>query len=356
MYYSKMFADKNGLTNQVFSLITSIIIAYKNNHKVVIVDYFLNDYSKNTYTSISHIFNIDKLNIFLKKEYDIILIDKYDINFNLCSIKYGTQTKNIDLTDIIKEKYYKNNILLIKKDINLNDLKGDPYYGVNKELFLNYEINNYLIKEKYEEVLKEDINIDFLNSNYIHTFEWINKFNANMFENILVHIDYDNSLIEKSQNIFKNISENNKINIIHLRLEDDAIEYWSKINNMTEQKFKTYIENKYIQIIKKYISNNDENIILSQSLSNKVIDFLIEKKYNYKISDKYFEDREKNAIVDLLISKKCNNIFIGNFNFKNLNGSTFSYYIGKLLDNNVNNNVKKVCIDLDKITDDECIS
>ena len=356
MYYSKIFSKKNGFTSQIFSLITSIIIAFNNKHKVVIVDYFLNDYSKNTCTPISHIFNIDKLNIFLQKEYDIIIIDKYDINFKLLSIKYGTPLFNIDLTDIIKEKYYKNNVLLIRKDIILNDIDGDPYYGSYKQLFLNYKINNYLIEEKYEEKLNDDINIDFLNSNYIHTFEWINKFNATMFENILVNINYDNSFIEKSQNIFTNISENKKINIIHLRLEDDAIEYWSKINNMTEQNFKTYIENKYIQIIKKYISNNDENIILSQSLSNNVINFLIEKKYTYKISDKYFEDREKNAIVDLLISKKCNNIFIGNFNFKNLNGSMFSYYIGKLLDNNVNNNVKNICIDLDKITDDECIS
>jgi hypothetical protein len=82
-----------------------------------------------------------------------------------------------------------------------------------------------------------------------------------------------------------------------------------------------------------------------------VIDFLIENNYNYKSSEKTFEYRDNNAIIDLLISKNCNNIFIGNFNLKNLNGSTFSYYIAKLL----KNNIKKICVDLDHIYEDEHI-
>ena len=99
------------------------------------------------------------------------------------------------------------------------------------------------------------------------------------------------------------------------------------------------------------MSETDENIIVSSSLSNGVIDFLNQNNYNYKFIDKFFDDREKNAIVDLLVSKCCNNIFIGNFNIKNRNGSTFSYYIWKC----INENVTKIYIDLDKIYDMEVI-
>ena len=72
MYYAKIAESNTGLSNQICILITSIILARNNNHKVVIVDNFLNDVSKKGYTPISHIFNIEKINIFLKKNYDII--------------------------------------------------------------------------------------------------------------------------------------------------------------------------------------------------------------------------------------------------------------------------------------------
>ena len=80
------------------------------------------------------------------------------------------------------------------------------------------------------------------------------------------------------------------------------------MNNITHNEYKTYLEEKYINLIKKYLSKEDENIILSASLSNGVINFL--EQHNYKFIDKFFNDREKNAIVDLLVSKYCNNIVI----------------------------------------------
>ena len=170
-----------------------------------------------------------------------------------------------------------------------------------------------------------------------------------MFEKILLNLIYNDDFIKKSDSFIKNINLNNKINIIHLRLEEDAIKHWSKMNNMTQNDFRLYIQNKYINIIKTYISQSDENIILTSSMSNDVIDFMKHNNYKYKFANKFFDDREKNAIMDLLVSKYCNNIYIGNFNIKNLNGSTFSYYIGKF----VKNDVLKIYIDLDKIINKE---
>jgi hypothetical protein len=173
-----------------------------------------------------------------------------------------------------------------------------------------------------------------------------------MFNDILVNISYHNDFIEKSKLfIDNNINEGEKINIIHLRLEDDGIKHWSKINKINPDIFKKYLETKYINIIKKYVSKDEINIILSSSYSNEVINYIHSNGYNYKYVSKYFEDREKNAIIDLLISKYYNNIFIGNFNINMLNGSSFSYYIWKV----INNNITKIYIDLDKIYDDEVI-
>ena len=349
MFYSFIGRKGSGFTNQLFSLITSIIISYNNNNKVVVVDYFSNDYSKITYTSISEIFDLKKINTFLKEKYDIIIIDKYEVNFQLKTICYGTKNYNIEVTNIINTNFFCNNKLYIPKGTNLNLLCGDPCVGEKKYIFLKYQINEYLIEEIYEEELKNDIIIDFLEAKYINTFAWMNDFSKEMFEDILVHLEYSIDLIYLSKNIEANLDLNKKINVLHLRLEDDAILYWSKVNNLNIINYKTIIENKYISLIKKYIDPSEQNIILSGSLSNRVIDFLNENKYKIIFSDKYFDGREQNAIIDLLISKYCNNIFIGNFNFEMLNGSTFSYYIALML----SKKIKKIMIDNDKIYDDE---
>jgi hypothetical protein len=168
-----------------------------------------------------------------------------------------------------------------------------------------------------------------------------------MFDNILTNITYHDDFIIKSESIINEINKKKKVNIIHLRLENDAIIHWSKKNKMTHDVYLEHLENKYINLIKKYILKEDKTIILSSSASNRVIDFLNNDKYDYKFIDKLFEDREKNAIIDLLISGSCNNIFIGNFNIQQHNGSSFSYYIWKM----TNDTIDKIYIDLDRIYD-----
>jgi hypothetical protein len=345
MYYAKISDNFTGFTNQIFSLITSIIIAHKEGEKVIVVDNFLNDISKNDYTPISDIFDISKINIFLKNTYNIIIVDRNNINFELSSVKYGTETNKLDLTEHIIKEFYTNNKLYINKDTIFNNINGDPCYGTQKNIFLNYKINDYLIEEIYEENLKNNISIDFFNSKYVYPLNATNFSNNYMFQDILKNIYYNNFFLEKSDNILKQFDSNKKINVIHLRLENDAIKHWSKMNNSSEETFKSYIENKYIQLFKKYISSTDQNILLSSTLNTSVVNFLLENNYNFKFIPKFFDDREKNAIVDFLVSKCCNNIFIGN------GGSTFSFYIEK----SIQNKVKMIYIDLDKIYNDECV-
>lgn len=351
MYYSKIGQAGAGFTNQIFALITSIINAYKNGNKVVVVDDFLNDIGKKTYTPISKIFDIEKTNVFLKENYDIIIIDKNNIQFDLIWIKYGSNESNyIDLTDVIKKQYFHKKKLFIDKNIVFNDIKGDPCQGTLKKIIIKYKINDYYIEEIYNENLNSNIVINFAGP-YLFELGWINSFNDNMFDKILKNISYHNDFITKSKLILNKIDKQKKINIIHLRLEQDGIEHWSKMNNITSEQYKIYLEEKYINIIKKYTQQSDQNIILSNSLSNGVINFLKQNNYNYKFIDKCYHDREKDAIVDLLSSKYCNNFFIGNFNINKCNGSTFSYYIWKLL----GDNITKIYIDLDKIYDTEVV-
>ena len=350
MHYCKIGNDGAGLTNQIFALITSIIIAFYEKQKVIIVDNFLNDINTKTYSPITDILNVDDINLFLKQTYDLIIIDKYNIHFEILSAQYGTnETNYLNLTDFIKNKYYRENKLCISNTFCFNEIKGDPCPGEIKHFMLKYKINDHYIEEIYDENIK-NININF-NTSYIFSFGRIDLFNHAMFDKILTNIRYNNDFIVKSDMITQQFNTNEKINIVHLRLEDDGILHWSKQNNITPSKYKAYLEEKYIDLIKTYISDVDKTIILSSSLSNKVIDFLNENNYNYTFTDKMYNYREKNAIIDLLISTYCNNIFIGNFNIKNNNGSVFSYYIWK----KIKHNVSTIYIDLDRIYDKEVI-
>ena len=340
MYYLKLGDHGAGFTNQIFALITGLMIAHNHNHEIVIVDDFLNDFNKSKYTPINNIFDIQKLNTFLKN-YNIIVIDKNNINFEILSAIYGYEIMNVDLTEFMKQQYIDTNKLFIKNH-TYNDIQGDPCPGQTKTFNIKYKINEYCVEERYNE--NSDFVIDF-DGPYNLTFGWINSYNDNMFEKILTNIEYHEDFVKNSEDI------HGKINVIHLRVEDDAITHWSKGNNMSKPEFQRLLEEKYIEIIRRYIYKNDETIILSSSLNNGVIDFLNEHKYNYRFTEKKYDDREKNAIIDFLVSKNCNNIFIGNFNMKTLNGSTFSYYISKMIKCKV-----KILIDLSNIHDEEVIS
>jgi hypothetical protein len=352
MIYSIIGNGGAGFTNQIIALITSVITANSLNEKVVVVDNFLNDIKKTTYTPISQIFNLPKINLFLKNNYDIIIIDKYDFQFELISCNYGTNETNFfDLTHFIKQNYFKDKRLFIDKSVTFNNIKGDPCPGLIKKFILKYKINNYIIEEIYDENLKSNIEIN-PEAHFEFRFSGTSLLNTPKFINILKNIYYHDNFVLESEFIIKKwFNPIKKINIIHLRLEDDAIEHWSRENNMTFIEFKEYLENKYIKLIKTYLSPSDENIILSSSLSNGVLDFLNIHNYNYKFNNKIFEDREKNAIIDLLVSKFCTNIFIGNFNIKGCNGSTFSYYIGKI----ISEYITQININLDHILEEEVV-
>jgi len=357
IYYCKMAKYGNGLCNQLFSLVTGIIIAIKSNKKIIIVDNFLNDYTKLNYSNISEILNIDKINDFLHRKYGIYICDKKKVNLTIRKIKYGTNESQIDITDTILEKYYNSNILHIPADINLNILaQEDPCPNYKKFMFVSYSINNHEIEETFDEeycFLKSPIYIDVVNQEYIHTFRWVDAIDKTMFDDILGNLTFVD-LFSALSNIFiqnKQINSD-KTNVLHLRLEDDSVDHWGKMNSMESSIFKHIIEQKYIELIKKYVSKDEMNVILSYSTQNAVIDFLEKNNYLYCFTDKLDIGREINAAIDLNIGcNLCNNLFIGNFNLFHLNGSSLSYYLVNKYKNNAD--IKMVLIDLDHILDVE---
>jgi len=332
-------------SDQLFKMIKGIssVIQQKRSN-LIILDTFLCDYDKDYYTPISNIFNLQEINVYLKK-YNITLIDKHNFQFELLKVEYGTKEENIDITQEIKEKFYENKKLFIDKTLVFNSLKGDPCFNTVKRVWISYNLNGCIYKDEYSEVLQK--NIDYTNENYKYfNSSIILNNNQDIFQDILIHLVYSKKFYDLSTSILSKQNITNKVNIIHLIIEDESVQILTKRKNFLLQNFKEKLSNKYIQLIKDHIQKTDTTIILTKSLiKNPVIDFLNQNNYNYFIPRKHFEYSELNAIADFIHSKKCNNVFIGNFNYNTMNGSSLSYYIK----NTINTNVIYKSIDFDQI-------
>jgi len=366
IYYSKIHEGKGGLTNQIFAFVTSILIANVLTHeKAVIYEDFLCDYKGDKKESISNIFDLDKMNVYLKKEFDVVIFDKKKVIFKINSVKYGCSNSMIDITKEVMNHFYneKDNSFFISKSVDFNSIHGDPCPNIAKKLYVNYSLNHYTFEDVFDEDREKDISFNLETSDYKYTLSWINSHGKDIFDELLRHIyftpkfyELSNTFLEDQIGLKDECNDNNnsksekKINVLHLRVEEDGAEHWGKMNLMEKNEFTTYIENKYIDIISKNINKTDYNILLSYSQNNRVIKYLEDNNYHYCFLKKDEKvGRETNAVIDLLISNACNNIFIGNFDLNKMWGSTFSYFIMSRL----KPNVKVILINLDKIKFDE---
>jgi hypothetical protein len=352
-----------GLTNEIFFIIYGIIDCINNNKQNFIINRFRLEPLTEKFCDISEIIDIHHLNILLNK-YDVTVFDKNTLSFNIDSIIYGINENTIDITKEITELFYKNNKLLIPIGTNLNNIKGDPVSGQLKNLYINYTLNSKKVTEKYIEYINTDIVIDLQTPRTVLNWEQIDNCyinNKTIFDYLLKNIRFNNRLVKYSEiallidrnNEYTNIAninfENKKTNVIHLRIEKDMTGHMLGHNNMTQEEYDTELQNKYIDLIKNNFSKNDIIFVLTYDLDNNVIKFLKENDYEFYYTKKnIFNGREKHAIIDLLIGEKCNNNFIGNWNFDIRQGSTFSYFLYTR-----NDAIKNIFIDMYDIKKEE---
>lgn len=335
IYFARISNDKSGFTNQIFSLVNSILIANSKRYNIVVLDSFQRDFS-NSKSKIDccKLFNLDETNKNLKdSNIGVTLICKSKFHYKLNAVLYGSGEKVIDITEQIPS---------IIKPGTYNYIGGDPYPDVPKELFINYSINDIEYSDIYNESYSYNIFLMNQPNYYEYMFQYVNKSNKNNYETIMRCIVYQ-SMIDNINflPVYNKFTE--KINVIHLRLEKDAIEHWSKQNKLPEQVFEQKIYEKYIHVIEENIDKKYKTIVVG-SKYNKVIDFLDKNHYDYIYYDLNLDGRELNALYDLVQATECNETFISNFDYEHLRGSSFSYYISIL-----SNPKKMISIDIDNV-------
>jgi hypothetical protein len=214
------------------------------------------------------------------------------------------------------EYAYENNINTIVIENFLTDIYKNTYCNISDIIDLNH-LNN-LLKKYNIKVLDwntdtgfEKIGIEFKSAPY-----WSIKYDesVNITTYILSNLKFNSKFYDTADEILKK----NKItaepcNVIHLRLENDAVEHWSKVNGLSPEEFKKILEIKYIKNIEKYINKNYVTIVVASEYDNSVIKYLRDNGYLYLTTEKRFKERELNAIVDLIITQRCDRVILGFF-------------------------------------------
>ncbi|ARF12331.1 hypothetical protein Klosneuvirus_5_1, partial [Klosneuvirus KNV1] len=184
-----------------------------------------------------------------------------------------------------------------------------------------------------------------------YTFGGVTAWNKKNIDYILSNLLYVNGCNAIAKKVIDEIPLKNKINVIHLRVEDDAIKHWSKMNKLSYDEFKEQICNKYIKLIIKYFDKDNHIIVLTYNIDNPVIKYMYDNGYKYSFVNKQNKmGRELNAAIDINVSRACNGTFIGCANIENNSGSTFSFYVHLLAKKN---NAKTVMFDIDHINEPE---
>lgn len=168
--------------------------------------------------------------------------------------------------------------------------------------------------------------------------KWYTTYDRKEYIQVLKSIVWRKVFYEMSDYIVNNFIKTGHLNVVHFRIEDDAVKHWSAQNKMPPEKWKQLIYARYEYLIKKYIPENSHILALTHHTNATLLKKLAK---NYKI---YCFDTEQTikqylgiggrelcALVDLLMGIRCTKTFIGCHNFSKHRGSTFSYFLWQLM-------------------------
>lgn len=121
------------------------------------------------------------------------------------------------------------------------------------------------------------------------------------------------------------IDNSKLVNVVHFRIEPDAIAHWSKMNKMTAAQFTTVLHDQYRKAIRENIVPGSQILALTYDTGHPLIQELTKDYQILSLNSKKTEHRELSAAIDLMLGERCNGVFVGCHNFAKKRGSTFSF-------------------------------
>jgi len=252
-----------------------------------------------------------------------------DIHFNGFQLDYKNNEEFVSFDKILDFKKMQNSINNL--NLNVNIIIDIDYNKKYKKI----ENPNLLLKNMCEEIKKHE-NKDIFILNIGNLLNVILPLNDKIdYENIYsilnTSIYFSDYYVECANQIKKSLNLT-KYACIHMRLEDDAINFFSDYYKINKQTYNKNIQNDYINELDN-IKNNKTypniyvctSLIIQNNINN---DFYSSIKNKYSLVDKNHlinkddinKYRELYAIIDFIIAKDAE-YFVGN------KPSSFSHFI-----------------------------
>jgi len=307
----------------------------------------------------------------------MLVFDKNDMKIKIENIIFEDFLSKKQIQNLKWDDFLFNNILYIPKGYQVSNLLQD-----GKKEFLNGKIICFISINDFPVIFATSVINECLEKDiFIHTNTYTipnesfvaspqlylgQSSNPKQFVDILQNIKFHEQFLNSNEMMMNNImhdfslstsleGENmllpSKVNVIHLRLEEDAISSFCKQNKSEFVDFQKKVEERYIELIQKYLHPTDElTIVLSSDYNNNVIDFLTQNNYRFVCTPKIYRYREINAIQDVLFYRFCNHIFIGVYE------SSFSYtFMYKMFKREKYDTARSVIFNLNNINTPEKI-
>lgn len=347
-YFATIGKRGMGLINELYSLFNGVVIGAFEGRSVVVAGNFWTDFLKEDNVPVSTIVDFPHLND-LVRSWGVRVYDS-SCTIEVVRATYGTYYELVDVTSEVKNGFIGYQGFSIPKGFDLNLLRGDPCHGRVKSLYVTYAVDGTPHTCVYPERFGEPIRPGAGQFHRGEVSNWVNQVDPKRFYELARNFRFTEKFYDLAQSVLNKLNISGPISVIHVRNESDALKFWSEINKISEDEFEKALTDKYVGLIRKYITPTEALIVLTGRTSSPVIDFLSNEGYNYHLAPKdLVEGRELNAIVDLLLGESCTKTFIGSVNPFNCHGSTFSY----LLWQRMKEGVQSVLIDLDDINKPE---
>lgn len=329
VYFLKLAKDPGcGLCNQLYALCGCIDHQIQTQqHKIIIVDSFLKEINTNKRCPLGDILDLSYINsAFLLPQFNMLVLDQSNLRIQLEHIFWVIQHKttreitNVHVKDEVLSLFFKDQTTLqIPKEYSIPLFDHDML-----DFHIVLRFNEYPIKYSFKvnetgRSLANDIDMPLI---LTHRFQPSPRLYLGhsqfpeRFAEISKQLRFQSRFHTQHDLLFNTftftlVQPKSKINVLHLRMENDAMQAFSKQNHVSLDLFKTKVGEKYIHMIQTYLNPQDVTIVIANDFDNQVIAFLHQHHYRFVCSPKLYQERELNAIQDMLYFKECNHVFVG---------------------------------------------
>lgn len=325
-----LYSAQAGLCNQLLALINGIIRARRAGLTQVKLSPFLTCIFSRILTSADKVFDLEAMSSSLGMTF---------IPTEPFRVLYGVYGNYNDVTDKAISKAITE---IPACDGTRAGLFGDHLYGVRKHVLL-------FTDGKCEMIDREAKTIEIPSKAEVWDPQtifmgWYSTFQE--FSEVFSRLKFHSRYRGRAKSCLAKLDRTRSINVVHLRIEEDGVDHWSKMNGMGKEEFRLELAKVYRGLLSN-IPLGSQLVILTYDHRHPMVTEL-RQRYDVHTFDHAgtgVVGRELHAIIDLLIGISCTGTFIGCHNLALGRGSTFSYFLHRL----IAPEVKRFFIDLDNV-------